>query len=62
MSGWENKKERNEPKKKKKKSFLAKDESGAGVRATPLLLQSNALNIFLLAGSSTDDLEQRRET
>lgn len=48
--------------KKKKKSFLAEDESGVGVRATPLLLQSNALNIFLLAGSSTDDLKQRRET
>lgn len=62
MSGWENKKERNEPKKKKKKTFLAEDESRVGMRATPSLLQSNALNIFLLDGRSTDDLKQRRET
>ena len=61
MSGWENKKERYEPK-KKKKTFLAEDESRAGMRATPSLFQSSALNIFLLAGTSTDDLKQRRET
>lgn len=30
------------------------------MRAIPSLLQSNALNVFLLAGTSTDDLKRRR--
>lgn len=61
MVGKTKRKEMNQ-KRKKKKTFLAEDESRVGMRATPSLLQSNALNIFLLDGTSTDDLKQRRET
>lgn len=61
MSGWENKKERNEPE-EKKKTFWAEDESRVCMRATLSLIQSRALGAFLLAGTSTGALEQRRET
>lgn len=61
MSGWENKKERNEPE-EKKKTFWAEDESRVYMRATLSLIQSRALGAFLLTGTSTGALEQRRET
>lgn len=47
---------------REKKTFWAEDESGVCVRGTPPWIQSRALGTFLLAGTGTGALEQRKET